>query len=80
MGRKRVVKGYARIVKVRVGKRSLTLRVPERIDDALVELVEEGYFYSVSEAVRFAILFLYTTLKRLEEGGEVGGQVGHGGI
>jgi hypothetical protein len=73
MPRKRVVKGYARIVRVRFGKRSLTLRVPEKIDDALVELVQAGYFYSVSEAVRFAILYLYTTLKRLEEGGEVGG-------
>jgi Arc/MetJ-type ribon-helix-helix transcriptional regulator len=73
MVRKRVVKGYARIVKVRVGKRSLTLRVPEKIDDALVELVEEGYFYSVSEAVRFAILYLYTRLRELEEEGGAGG-------
>jgi Arc/MetJ-type ribon-helix-helix transcriptional regulator len=73
MGKRRVVKGYARIVRVRFGKRSLTLRVPERIDDALVEMVEEGYFYSVSEAVRFAILFLYTRLKELEEEGGAGG-------
>jgi Arc/MetJ-type ribon-helix-helix transcriptional regulator len=69
MRRGKVVKGTARVVHLRLGVRNITFRTTERVEDVLAYLVAKGYFMNTSEAVRFAILYLYFTVRQLEEGG-----------
>jgi ATP-dependent protease ClpP protease subunit len=76
MPRKRVVKGTARVVHLRLGVRNLTFRTTERLEDMLAYLVARGYFMTASEAVRHAIVRLYLEIRRLEEAGSGGGRGG----
>jgi hypothetical protein len=65
---RRAVKQEVRVVTVRVGRRQVSVRVTEKLEEMLNELVEEGYFRDVSEAVRTGILLLYLSLKGGKEG------------
>jgi Arc/MetJ-type ribon-helix-helix transcriptional regulator len=62
------VKQEVRVVTVRVGRRQVSVRVTEKLEEMLNELVEEGYFRDASEAVRTGILLLYLSLKGGKEG------------
>jgi len=72
--RTKAVKQVERVVTVRVGRRQVSVRVTEKLEEMLNELVEEGYFRDASEAVRTGILLLYLSLKGAE-----GGKEGKGG-
>jgi hypothetical protein len=74
MGRGKVVKGTARVIHLRLGVRNITFRTTERLEDMLAYLVTKGYFMNTSEAIRCAIVHLYMELRKLEEGGRLGGQ------
>ena len=68
--RTKAVKQVERVVTVRVGRRQVSVRVTEKLEEMLNELVEEGYFRDASEAVRTGILLLYLSLKGAEGGKE----------
>jgi len=52
MSRRSNKKKYARNIVISVP-------VPVKLRDALVKLVEEGYFSTLSEAVRWALVYVY---------------------
>jgi len=51
-GARRNQKRYARSV-------TISVPVPLKLKDTLEKLVEEGYFATVSEAVRWALVYVY---------------------
>jgi Arc/MetJ-type ribon-helix-helix transcriptional regulator len=71
--RTRAVKQVVRVVTLRVGRRQVCLKVTEKLEEMLNELVEKGYFADTSEAIRCAIVLLYLTIKEME------GKEGKGG-
>jgi hypothetical protein len=79
MPQRKVVKGTVRRVNLRVGVGNLTFRTTEGLEGMLAYLMRKGYFMTTSEAIRFAIFYLYLTIRQLEEGAGRGGQGGQGG-
>jgi hypothetical protein len=64
--RTRVVKQEVRVVTLRLGRRQICFKATGKLEEMLNELVEEGYFTDVSEAVRAGILLLYLAVKGAE--------------
>jgi Arc/MetJ-type ribon-helix-helix transcriptional regulator len=60
------VKQVERVLTVRLGRRHVCVKVTERLEEMLSELVEKGYFVNASEAVRAGILLLYLAIKEAE--------------
>ena len=60
------MKQVVRVVTLRVGRRQVCLKVTEKLEEMLNELVEKGYFTDTSEAIRAGIVLLYLTIKEAE--------------